>query len=447
MTVNGEAAPRDEPQAEAPCTGTCASARMRKIAAWLFLLPVFSEGVFPGVVKVETAGLLTLAFASIVIRQDAFPFRAFRRVYAVFAVLSLIVLGYLAFSSRPADGAASAYLSRELMFIVTYALVAVFAVVFFSLREFEDVLWRIASIALPVGIATCAASRLTGHLILVNPDAGGLRMVGTLSEPSGWAPILSVILLLAFRRRSLLHVLLSLAGLFLTDSPTCILVMIVSACLYALAACRWRGRAATIILLSVTAPFAVLAVSDADVPALTASGDPAVVAVGRLVSGIRNAETDGQVGQNSRYASVLDVTEAAREGGWTMSGAGPAADAVYFAAVHAEGGPEVAANAMWLSVLFDLGEWGLAVFAVMLLVGLRGMRRNPAALAVFLPFFTASMVNSAIPDYSVTALGILLFAFGWLRRPSAPGAPRYWKKVIASTQPEGSSPYAASPSS
>ncbi len=53
---------------------------------------------------------------------------------------------------------------------------------------------------------------------------------------------------------------------------------------------------------------------------------------------------------------------------------------------------------MWLSVLFDLGEWGLAVFAVMLFAGLRGMRRNPAALAVFLPFFTASTVNSAIPD-------------------------------------------------
>ena len=385
------------------------------MAAWLFLLPVFSEGVFPGVVKVETAGLLTLAFASVVIRQDAFPFRAFVRVFSVFAVLSLTVIGYRAFGSRPAEGASSAYLGRELMFIVTYTLVAVFAVLFFSQREFEDVLWRIASIALPVGIVTCAASRLTGHLILVNPDAGGLRMVGTLTEPSEWAPILSVVLLLALRRRSRLHVLLSLAGLFLTDSPTCILVMIVSGCLYALIACRWRGRAAMIVILAVTGPFAVLAIRDADVPALTASSNPAVVAAGRLVSGIRNAETNGQTGQNTRYASVIEVTTAAAEGGWTMSGAGPGADAVYFTAVRAEGG----ANAMWLSVLFDLGEWGLAVFAVMLFAGLRGMRRNPAALAVFVPFFTASAVNSAIPDYTVTALGILLFAFGWASRPYA----------------------------
>ena len=99
-------------------------------------------------------------------------------------------------------------------------------------------------------------------------------------------------------------------------------------------------------------------------------------------------------------------------------GAGPAADAVYFPAVYAVGGPKIAPNAMWLTVLFDFGEWGLAIFVAMLLVGVWRMRRNSLALAVFLPFFTASMVNSAIPDYSVTALGILLFSFGWLVRPS-----------------------------
>ena len=72
---------------------------------------------------------------------------------------------------------------------------------------------------------------------------------------------------------------------------------------------------------------------------------------------------------------------------------------------------------MWLSVLFDFGECGLVIFIVMLLAGVWRMRRNNLALAIFLPFFTASMVNSSIPDYSVTVLGILLFAFGWLANP------------------------------
>jgi hypothetical protein len=399
-----------------PYMGTCSSDKTRKIASWLFLMPVFSEGVFPGVVKIETAGMAMLTFASIVIHHDAFPYRAFWRIYSVFAVLSLTVLGYEMFGSRPAEGAASAYVTREIMFIITYTLVAVFAVLFFSLREFEKILWRISSIALPIGIITCAASRLTGHLFLVNPADGGLRMVGTLAEPSEWAPILSVILLLALRRRSRIYIILSLGGLFLADSPTSILVMVVSTCLYALISCGWRGRTAVILMLAVSTPFAVLAVDNASAPALTASSNPALVAAGRLASGIRNVETNGQVGQNTRYASAIQVTTAARDGGWTISGAGPAADAVYFSAIYAGGGPKIAANAMWLSVLFDFGEWGLTAFVIMLLTGLWRMRRDSLALAIFLPFFTASMVNSSIPDYSITALGILLFAFNWLAR-------------------------------
>ena len=404
-----------ELQPDPPGPATCRSPRMRKIATWLFLLPVFSEGVFPGVVKVETAGMALLAFASVVIHRHPLPFRAFWRVYCTFAVLSLIVMGYLTFGSPPADGAPSAYLDRELMFIVTYTLVAVFAVMFFSLREFEAALWRAATIALWIGVLTCAASRATGRLILVNPDAGGLRMVGTLTEPSEWAPILAAVLILAFRRRSWLYALLALAGLLLADSPTCILVTIVSIALYALIGCRWEARAATILILCALAPLAAFALRDQS--ALLASRDPALVAVGRLASGVTNVETGGDEGANSRYTSVTEVTEAARDGGWLTGGAGPGADAVYFTTIQAEDGPIEASNEMWLSVLFDFGEWGVAVFALMLLAGVRGMRRAPAALAVFLPFFAAAMVNSSIPDWSVTALGIVLFAFGWHARP------------------------------
>ena len=361
--------------------------------------------------------MVTLASASIVILQDVFPFRAFWRIYSVFAFLTLTVAGYEIFGSRPAEGMASAYDMRMMMFIITYTTFAVFAVMFFGLAEFEKILWRIATIALPIGIIACVASRLTGHLFLVNPADGGLRMVGTLTEPSEWAPILSVILLLATRRRSRVYVILTLAGLYLAESPTCIMVMVISACLYFIISSRWRGRTAMIVLLAVLAPFAILIIRDADVPAWTSSRDPALVAVGRLVSGIRNVETNGQTGKNSRYTSVVQVTAAARDGGWIVGGAGPAADAVYFPAISPEGSPQIAANAMWLSVLFDFGECGLVIFIVMLLAGVWRMRRNNLALAIFLPFFTASMVNSSIPDYSVTVLGILLFAFGWLANP------------------------------
>jgi hypothetical protein len=131
------------------------------------------------------------------------------------------------------------------------------------------------------------------------------------------------------------------------------------------------------------------------------------------VSGIRSVQTGGKEGANSRYVSVQEVTTAAGNGGWIRGGAGPAADAVYFPAAYPSESGSRAANAMWLVVLFDFGEWGTAALAVMMLVAMWRMRRRPVMTALLLPFFVASLVNSSVPDYSLTVLGILLFAFGW----------------------------------
>jgi hypothetical protein len=70
---------------------------------------------------------------------------------------------------------------------------------------------------------------------------------------------------------------------------------------------------------------------------------------------------------------------------------------------------------LWLAVLFDFGECGVAVMAVLMLVALWRMRRSRLMTALLLPFFIAPLVNSSIPDYSFTVLGILLFAFGWAK--------------------------------
>ena len=182
--------------------------RMKAAAAWLFVLPVFAEGVLPGVVKLEVAGLAALPFVALV--RGPLPPRALERVFAVTAVLSLVVIGYLAFGSWPADaGAARQYDLHAVLFVVTYATVAVFAALLFDAEIFARVMWRAATIALWVGVLSCLFSRLTGHVLLVNANDGALRMTGTLTEPSAWAPVLALVLLLALQRRSRLYVLLA----------------------------------------------------------------------------------------------------------------------------------------------------------------------------------------------------------------------------------------------
>jgi hypothetical protein len=401
---------------------------MRTAATWLFLLPLLAEGVLPGVVKLEVAGLAVLAVAAIGSGRPL-PARAVERIAAVAAVLLLAVLGFLAFRTWPAQvGTARAYGLHAFLWAATYAAVSAFAVLFWDERAFTRVMWRGCTVALWAGIASCALSRATGHLLLANPSHGTLRMVGTLTEPSDWAPVLCAVLLLALRRRSWLYAALALAGLLLADSPVCLLVMAVTVPLYYALASSWKYRVPLLVALAVLIPAGVAFVAHADAQAWEASGNTAEAAAGRLVSGVQNVGTDGQQGANARFSTTTAVVQAVRDNGWVHVGAGPAADSVYFPAAHPAGTPLVAPNALWVSVLFDFGEGGVAILAVLMLTAVWRMRRDPLMCAVLLPFFVASLVNSSVPDYSLVALGIFLHALGW--RPQ--GVP-----VLARADPDG----------
>ena len=89
------------------------------------------------------------------------------------------------------------------------------------------------------------------------------------------------------------------------------------------------------------------------------------------------------------------VIAAAREHGWIHFGAGPAADSTWLSAMYpGPSGTTEAANALWVSILFDFGEVGVAAFGVLMIVAVWRMRRNPQMTAILLPFFIATLVNS-----------------------------------------------------
>ena len=408
---------RHDRDADDPAGGErCPALADASAATWLFVLPLLT--VVGGVVKVEIGGVALLAFV-LIGSQQALPPGAVERIYLTFAVLALSVIAFVAFRSWPAAWAAGPDHTRALMMIATWVIVAAFAVLFFDEELFERVMWRAATVILWIGVVTAAASRFTGHRFLVNPADGTLRMVGTLSEPSAWAPILAIVLLLALRRRSRLYVTLSLIGLVLASSPTCLLVMAISVPLYYALAGTWRHGVPLLAALLVLIPAVGVFVVRADPVAWMASGNSAEVAVGRLMSGIRNVGTDGQEGTNSRFEDTAGVLATIRENGWMHFGAGPAADATYFYAVKPAHVRVAGVNALWVSVLFDYGEGGVVVLVLLMMTAASRMRRFPAMAAIFLPLFVASMVNSTVPDWTVAGLGMMLYGFGW-----APGLAR-----------------------
>jgi hypothetical protein len=387
-------------------------------ATWLFVLPVLTAGVAKYSAKIEVAGLAILAFAAVVIWRRPVPRRALRRIYWTGAVLTLIVGAYVAFRPWPSAGTARSYDAQAILFVVIYGAVAVFALLFFEERLFERVMWRAATVTLWVGVLSCVASRLTHHLLLVNPANGGLRMQGTLSEPSAWAPLFPLVLILAMRRRSKVYLALTLVGVVLGGSPTCILVLIVTVPLYYALTGTWRGRVPLALAAAVIIPVLISFVHTANPADYLNSSNSAKVALGRLLSGIRNVETDGQVGANSRYATTTVVLNEVRAGGWMLTGAGPAADSTYFAARFPVLAATYRPSALWVSVLFDFGEIGVAILAVLMAAAAWRMRHHPGTAAILLPFFIAALINSAEGsfEYAFTALGIMLFTFGWIPR-------------------------------
>jgi hypothetical protein len=389
--------------------------RIQVAATLVFVLPLFTEGVAKDVVKAEVASLAVLAFVRIAISNSVLPRRAVERIFMTVGVLALIGIAYLAFRPWPSDaGTAHSYDTHALIFGGTLIAIAVFAVLFFEEELFEQVIWRGATLALWIGVVSCAVSRLTGHPLLVNSGEGGLRMVGTLTEPSDWAPVLTFVLLLALRRRSWLYLALALAGLVLADSPTCMLVMAVTVPFYYAMTSSWRHRIVLLVILAIIIPAGAFFVQRADIAAWLDSGNSAKIAVGRLVSGIRNVETGGEEGTNARFQSTTVVVAAAREHGWMHFGAGPSADSTWLPAVYpGSAGAAEAANALWVSILFDFGEVGVAVLGAMMIAALWHMRRNSRMTALLLPFFIATLVNSSGADTALVALGIMLFAFRW----------------------------------
>jgi O-Antigen ligase len=419
VPADAVAAGQGLPGLPAVMPGAVRGERMRAAAAWLFVLPLFTEGVLPDVAKIQAAGLAVVALA--VLAAGSLPPRAVERVFAVAAVLTLTVMAYLAFGHWPAQaGSARSYDRGAVMWAAELVAAAVFAALFFDEEIFARVVWRGATIALWAGMLTCVLSRLTGHALLVNTGDGALRMQGGAGEPSDWAPVLTLVLLLALRRRSRLYVVLALAGLLLADSPTCMLVMALTLPLYAALASTWRHRMVLLAALAAVIPAAVVFVLHANPQGWLDSGNSAEVAAGRLISGIRNVQTGGAQGANSRFESTAAIVAVVRDGGWMRLGAGPAADATYLPAMYPSvNGTTVAANALWVSVLFDFGETGVAVLAVLMAAAAWRMRRFPVMCAVLLPFLVALAVNSDGADVPFGALAVMAFACGWAQRANA----------------------------
>ena len=399
-------------------TSERAVARTRAAATWLFVLPFFTAGVAKDAAKIQTAGLALLALAWVTaLRQH--PSKADGlRIGLTIAALMVLPLAYMTFQTWPISaGTAGSYDLHATIFSATYVTVAVFAMLFYEFKLFERILWIAASTALWISIIACIASRLTHDLILVSFSHDAIRLQGTLSEPSAWAPVIPLVALLAIRRRSWLNLALALVGAALADSPICFIALAASIPVYCVLTGNRTLRRQVLVASALVLPLVIFFIQTASPSHYLQSSNSLEKAAGRLLSGARNIEAGGKFGHNTRYRDTLVVIHELRLNGWLIAGAGPAAESTYFPARY----PSVSGNymptAFWVSILFDFGLIGVTILGIFMLLALWRMRDRPEMAAIFVPFFLASLINSAEGsfEYSFVVLGIALSGFGWSR--------------------------------
>jgi hypothetical protein len=394
-------------------------------ATWLFVLSFLTLGVGRDHPYILWIGMAMLVSTTFVLCRRGIAKRAVSRIALMATSLTLVVGAYLAFGSWPSSfGSAHSYDIQAALFVITYVTVSAFAVLFFEERSFERVVWRAATTELWVGVLSCLASRLTHNPILVSMSHGALRMKGTLTEPSAWAPVISLIVLLALRRRSWLYLALAAIGLVLLASPICILVLMAAMFIYYSLTGTRRHRIGLLLTLAALIPTTIFFMHAASPRHYLNSHNTAEVTVGRLLSGIESIQTDGQSGHNTRFSSTRVILAQARLNGWMLAGAGPATDSTYFPAKFPTRPHEepLLPDALWVSVLFDFGLVGVSVLVILMLMASWRMRHYPAMSAIMIPFFVTALINSAEGsfEYAFVALGIMLYAFGWDAKRGVP---------------------------
>jgi hypothetical protein len=412
-----------------------------KVATWLFVLPLFVAGytssspttpqyeVKAG--RIEIAGLALLlvgALVGLVKIRGRDPARARDRILTGFGFWSLVLVASLWHGYPIGAGSAGQYLKQGLILAAAYATVVGYAAAFYRPALLEEVAWRCARFFTLLGVGAWVASEAAHREIRVNAIRHSYRLQGTLSEPSAWSPILVVLALLAWRKRSWHYIGLAIVAALLSFSPICFIVVATTIPLYILLTGPAAWRLSLLVIIALATPITIGFLLSADPAPYLTSSNHARAEIGRLMSGLQNVESGGTTGTNERYKSLLVTIAAARQNDWIRTGAGVGAADVYFPARFPATARSLSVepDTMWEDVLFDFGEGGVVVLAGLALVAVWRMRRHPGPAALLLPFFVASAVNSAegIAMYQFVILGILLFAFGWERVVTPPAAIR-----------------------
>jgi hypothetical protein len=340
--------------------------------------------------------------------------RQFAHILAVFLFFSTVAAVWLLFIGTPPGlGSGSAYVAQAGVYVAYLTALVAYCVRYYRGEYFVRAFYNLGRIEISIALVSLVLSRATHQILLVTPSRG-IRLQGTLSEPSAWAAVIAPMLILAWRRRAWLIVILTIAAGVGSESPTVIVGTGAALLIYWFLVGdrrirKWYG----VLLLTVALPLGVSWTQHANYEQMRASRNGMTVALGRAIAATHTIGENLQQGptaanENERLSTAAAVIDEVRGTSKFWTGWGLGASDKYFPAKYGV----IADHTLWLTVLFD---FGVVAAGLLVIVGIRAMckmRARPCA-AIFIPLIVYAFINSAggWGSYQLPVIGIILFGF------------------------------------
>jgi hypothetical protein len=137
--------------------------------------------------------------------------------------------------------------------------------------------------------------------------------------------------------------------------------------------------------------------------------------INRLARGVEFIITLSQQGYNPRFAGAINVYQHLQKKGLLWIGYGLNSASPYFKHVYAGTETAVQDYSLLITTFFSFGIVGVVTFVMVSYLTVVRMYRNKSALVyLFVPFFLASIINSAqgFVMYKFVLLGIVVYGVG-----------------------------------
>ena len=389
---------------------------VRSLATLFFLGSFFVSEVTIGgssSLKIPTNELevvFTLGVGVIVLLFSNHSYNCYYKLVFITVSIAIIQCFYfLFFNLHPVESSFGNYFVSATRLYVYISVIAIYSLFLYEEEAVVRWFYRLGVGSMVVGLTALVAHYLAGNRLLIDISYGSARPQALFTEPSAWAPVIGAVGIISWKRESYLIFALTIVMVVLSNSPTVILVTMLS---FIGVFLLERGGVKTVLLGFGSVVIAgVLFVALGGLDWLVNAGVGGKT-VERLALGLKFAFTLAEEGYNPRVSGAIDVVTNLSKHDLLWTGYGLNSSTVYFQAITPAGEPHARAYSILLTALFSFGIVGAVLVTYWgAKVASRLKKINSPYLYIYVPFLLVSMINSAqgFVTYKFVILGLIVY--------------------------------------